>query len=33
MIIVVSPSHEADSRQAYSTRGQLFDGTVEAEWS
>jgi hypothetical protein len=29
MVVVVSPSLNADGRKAYSTRGQLFDGAVD----
>ena len=28
IVLVVSPSLNADGRNAYSTRGQLFDGKV-----
>jgi len=29
VVLVVSPSLNAEGRKAYSTRGQLFDGTVD----
>jgi hypothetical protein len=29
IVLVVSPSLNADGRNAYSTRGQLFDGKVD----
>ena len=29
LVLVVSPSLNADGRKAYSTRGQLFDGKVD----
>src|SRR5258706_8864851 len=28
-VLIVSPSLNADGRKAYSTRGQLFDGSVD----
>jgi len=29
IVLVISPSLNADGRKAYSTRGQLFDGKVD----
>jgi hypothetical protein len=33
VIIIVKSSRDAEGRKAYSTRGQLFDGTVDGCWS
>jgi len=30
IILIVSPSLKTDGRKVYSTRGQLFDGAVDA---
>jgi hypothetical protein len=32
IVLVVSPSLNADGRRAYSTRGQLFDGKVDGRF-
>jgi hypothetical protein len=32
VVLVVSPSLNAEGRKAYSTRGQLFDGKVDGRW-